>query len=73
MRMNPSDFRTKTLQCTPSTPEPAFANAEGVNSGQPLHRGSFTLPYDKLVIAVGAYSQSEDTILKLDDLLSGTI
>jgi len=48
------DFENKTLQCVPATPRPSISDTSNAQASQ----DSFTLHYDKLVIAVGAYSQT---------------
>ncbi|KIJ37059.1 hypothetical protein M422DRAFT_260447 [Sphaerobolus stellatus SS14] len=68
-RRNPIklDFRHKTLECTPATPVTLHENVkEGKkptgftdDRGNPILGPKFTIGYDKLVIAVGAYAQSE--------------
>ncbi|KAI0316377.1 FAD/NAD(P)-binding domain-containing protein [Amylostereum chailletii] len=63
------DFKNKTLECTPATPPLAHGELQPTNSltttssaptsRVPLEPGrTFTLPYDKLVISVGAYAQT---------------
>ncbi|KAK7053379.1 hypothetical protein VNI00_004005 [Paramarasmius palmivorus] len=58
------DFKQKKLKCVPSTPPAPFSSPADVStptpsSPRPGSTGqSFTMKYDKLVIAVGAYSQT---------------
>ncbi|KAF8893040.1 NDE1, mitochondrial external NADH dehydrogenase [Infundibulicybe gibba] len=63
------DFKQKRLICMPATPPPTFeqpASATNINStsvtdcssARPVTGTPFTLRYDKLVIGVGAYSQT---------------
>ncbi|KAF7965626.1 hypothetical protein HWV62_42615 [Athelia sp. TMB] len=50
------DFKQKTLQCMPSTPP--LDSITGVTDDLARTEGAFTQRYDKLIIAVGAYSQT---------------
>ncbi|KAG1740488.1 NDE1, mitochondrial external NADH dehydrogenase [Suillus paluster] len=60
------DFKQKTLKCMPATPALEFGRATSApvvetattESSYPTTGTPFTLRYDKLVIAVGAYSQT---------------
>lgn len=63
------DFQRKTLKCTPANPpidaageaEDQASTTKATEKKNAVHEGSattFEIPYDKLVIAVGAYSQS---------------
>ncbi|TCD60369.1 hypothetical protein EIP91_010260 [Steccherinum ochraceum] len=54
------DFKNKTLKCVPATPRPAAAQAisDSAAPSRGQNSDSFILNYDKLVIAVGAYSQT---------------
>ncbi|KDQ54807.1 hypothetical protein JAAARDRAFT_181438 [Jaapia argillacea MUCL 33604] len=54
------DFKNKTLQCMPATrPLSEFSPAPATDHATTRYLGKpFTLSYDKLVIAVGAYSQT---------------
>ncbi|KZT23831.1 FAD/NAD-P-binding domain-containing protein [Neolentinus lepideus HHB14362 ss-1] len=57
------DFKNKTLTCMPATPPLSFENAsapplDDTTTGFPGTGTTFQLKYDKLVIAVGAYSQT---------------
>ncbi|KAH8097116.1 FAD/NAD(P)-binding domain-containing protein [Cristinia sonorae] len=50
------DFKNKSLKCVPATPRPVTSVTTTLPDEQ--SKDSFTLHYDKLVIAVGAYSQT---------------
>ncbi|TFY65769.1 hypothetical protein EVG20_g5323 [Dentipellis fragilis] len=57
------DFQRKTLQCMPATPPLAFEESpapkiDNTTTGFPGTGTSFSVKWDKLVIAVGAYSQT---------------
>ncbi|TFK29454.1 FAD/NAD(P)-binding domain-containing protein [Coprinopsis marcescibilis] len=52
------DFKQKTLKCMPAT-QPVAKSTTGIES-QVETSAQFSIPYDKLVIAVGAYSQTFD-------------
>jgi hypothetical protein len=63
------DFTRKVLKCTPATPVILASAAQAQSSAGDLQvkqtpaisttpAKNFEVPYDKLVIAVGAYSQS---------------
>lgn len=56
------DFKQKTLLCTPATRPPTLLDTsepeESGASGGSEPNKSFELKYDKLVVAVGAYSQT---------------
>ncbi|TFY82516.1 hypothetical protein EWM64_g1499 [Hericium alpestre] len=57
------DFKRKTLQCMPATPPLAFEEApsapvDGTITTHPGTGTTFGIRYDKLVIAVGAYSRT---------------
>ncbi|KIY62112.1 FAD/NAD(P)-binding domain-containing protein [Cylindrobasidium torrendii FP15055 ss-10] len=45
------DFKQKSITCTPATPPVGFGESK-------VPSKSFNIPYDKLVIAVGAYRQT---------------
>ncbi|CAK5278386.1 unnamed protein product [Mycena citricolor] len=47
------DFEKRIVECTPATPAPALSQGPAV---------PFTLRWDKIVLAAGAYSQSESTL-----------
>ncbi|KAJ8596882.1 NDE1, mitochondrial external NADH dehydrogenase [Rhizopogon salebrosus TDB-379] len=51
------DFKQKTLKCVPATPPLEQSASAPLAEKSPTETG-FTLRYDKLVIAVGAYSQT---------------
>ncbi|KAI0080406.1 FAD/NAD-P-binding domain-containing protein [Panus rudis PR-1116 ss-1] len=62
------DFNRKVLKCMPATPLPAHKNGRPANpidgsKATTSTDGSdaFEIPYDRLVIAVGAYSQTFNT------------
>ncbi|KAG2361041.1 NDE1, mitochondrial external NADH dehydrogenase [Suillus spraguei] len=53
------DFKQKTLKCMPATTPLEFEGSAGTTTSYPSDKdNAFNLRYDKLVIAVGAYSQT---------------
>ncbi|KAE9406533.1 FAD/NAD(P)-binding domain-containing protein [Gymnopus androsaceus JB14] len=52
------DFQNKVLQCMPATKPPLVASSTDYQTSEPGNGPTFPLKYDKLVIAVGAYSQT---------------
>ncbi|KAH6910700.1 nad(p)h dehydrogenase b1 [Coprinopsis sp. MPI-PUGE-AT-0042] len=52
------DFQRKVLTCMPATPPPNASTAGDADGSSQHGDKPFTIGYDKLVVAVGAYSQT---------------